>query len=118
MENVCVYGNPIKDFLVALIAPNKKNLQILAQSLSKEKTDLKNLCDDKDIRGKVLESLQKTLKQSKLLKHEIPRDVKLCADEWTPENGLVTAALKLRRKNLLDFYQKDINSMYGTAVLS
>ena len=118
MENVCVYGNSLKDFLIALIVPNRKQLQTLAQSLSKENTDLKQLCDDKDIKDSVLESIQKSLKQCKLLKNEMPRDIKLCSEEWTPENGLVTAALKLRRKNIQEFYQKDINRMYGTSVIS
>ena len=37
----------------------------------------------------------------------------LCREEWTPESGLTTAAMKLKRRPLQDFYQADINRMYG-----
>ena len=39
--------------------------------------------------------------------------VTLCTDTWTPESGLVTAAFKLKRKPIQDFYQKDLKRMYG-----
>jgi long-chain acyl-CoA synthetase len=45
---------------------------------------------------------------------EIPSKIRLCCEEWLPDSGLVTAALKLRRKNIQDFYQMEINKMYGT----
>ena len=34
-------------------------------------------------------------------------------DLWTPESGLVTAAFKLKRKPIQDFYSKDLKRMYG-----
>ena len=37
----------------------------------------------------------------------------LCREEWTPESGLTTAAMKLKRRPLQEFYQADINRMYG-----
>lgn len=48
----------------------------------------------------------------KLQKFEIPAAVTLCTDVWTPESGLVTAALKLKRKEIQDRYKKDIIRMY------
>ena len=52
-------------------------------------------------------------KQSRLEKFEMPGAVSLCREEWTPESGLTTAAMKLKRRPLQDFYQADINRMYG-----
>lgn len=49
----------------------------------------------------------------KLQKFEIPAAVTLCADVWTPELGLVTAALKVKRKEIQDRYRQNINRMYG-----
>ena len=49
----------------------------------------------------------------RLEKFEIPGAVTLCKEEWTPESGLTTAAMKLKRKPLQDFYQSHINRMYG-----
>ena len=113
MANVCVYGKPEKDYLIALIVPNNKQLETLAQKLSKSKMSLKELCSDSDVNKKVLDSIKQTTQSSKLLKVEIPTKIKLCSEEWLPDNELVTAALKLRRKNIQEFYEKDINHMYS-----
>ena len=99
--------------MIAFIIPNTKQLQTLAQNLSKDKIDFKELCTDSEINKKVLDSIKETAQTSKLLKSETPTKIKLCSEEWLPDNGLVTAALKLRRKNIQEFYQKDINQMYG-----
>lgn len=44
---------------------------------------------------------------------EIPKKVKLCTEEWNPESGLVTAAFKIRRKNIETRYKSVIDSMYS-----
>ena len=33
-------------------------------------------------------------------------------EPWTPETGLVTAAMKLKRKAIQSAYQNEINKMY------
>lgn len=49
----------------------------------------------------------------KLTRAEIPRKVKLCTEEWLPETGLVTAAFKIRRKAVEQFYKDSINDMFS-----
>ena len=39
--------------------------------------------------------------------------IKLCTEEWHPDSGLVTAAFKIRRKQIQTFYQADIDDMYS-----
>ena len=34
--------------------------------------------------------------------------------EWTPESGLVTAAFKIRRRNVYDEYKEEIAQMYSS----
>lgn len=34
-------------------------------------------------------------------------------EEWTPDSGLVTAAMKLRRRQVYGYYSKDIERMFG-----
>lgn len=50
----------------------------------------------------------------KLQKHELPAAVTLCKEVWSPDMGLVTAAFKLKRKDIQDRYQHDINRMYAS----
>ena len=63
--------------------------------------------------GAVLRELTLHGKNLRLEKFELPGAVTLCQELWTPDTDLVTAAFKLKRKPLQQFYQKDINRMYG-----
>ena len=44
---------------------------------------------------------------------EVPAKVLMVLDEWTPDNGLVTAAFKIRRKFIYDEYKKEIENTYN-----
>lgn len=113
VDNICVYGDSFKSYLVALVAPNPKSLKKLADSIGKRSTNMKELCEDKTITKRVAEAVIEYAKSAGLQKTEIPTKYKLCHEEWLPDAGLVTAAMKIRRKNIQIFYQKDINNLYG-----
>lgn len=113
VDNICVYGDSFKSYLIALVAPNPKGLKKLAEALNKKSINMKELCEDKTIIKKVTESIIEYGKCAGLQKVEIPTKYKLCHEEWIPDVGLVTAAMKIRRKNIQTFYQKDINILYG-----
>ena len=51
-------------------------------------------------------------RQHGLEKFEVPTRVSLEAAPWLPDSGLVTAALKLKRKEIQRTYQQDIDRMY------
>lgn len=113
VDNVCVYGDSFKSHLVALVAPNPKSLKKLAESLHKRTSNMKELCEDRTITKRVSEAIVEWAKSAGLQKVEIPTKYKLCHEEWLPDSGLVTAAMKIRRKNIQTLYQKDINNLYG-----
>lgn len=45
---------------------------------------------------------------------EIIEGVALADEEWTPQNGLVTSAQKLNRKQILEKYKKEVEQAYGS----
>lgn len=51
-------------------------------------------------------------KQGRLDKFEIPMKIKLLPEPWTPETGLVTAALKLKRENVKKKFAEELNALY------
>lgn len=115
MDNLCVYGDSFHLNLIALIVPNRPALLKLAESLGKDKSlPFSQLCQDRDIVSSVKKAIVEHSTRSGLLRTEIPSEIKLCAEDWVPDSGLVTAALKIRRKQIQDFYQKDILAMYGS----
>jgi len=52
-------------------------------------------------------------KQGKLERFEIPTKVKLLAEPWTPESGLVTAAMKLKREAVRKAFAGDLKALYS-----
>lgn len=74
---------------------------------------VEELCSNPQMEKLVLIEIQKHSTKSRLEKFEIPQAVKLVPDVWTPDMGLVTAAFKLKRKNIQDRYQILIDRMYS-----
>ncbi|XP_065304867.2 long-chain-fatty-acid--CoA ligase 4-like [Dermacentor albipictus] len=113
VDNALVYGNSLHTYLVALVTPNYDKLHAIARRLGKEDSaTLRSLCDDVEVCKAAEVSILEFARASGLQKTEIPYKVKLCAEEWVPDSGLVTPTLKVCRKPLQRFYQNDIDAMY------
>ncbi|KAG8198271.1 hypothetical protein JTE90_021526 [Oedothorax gibbosus] len=116
VDNICVVANGLKDYLVALVVPNTEQLKRLAKSFDKEHLSLQEMCSDSSITSAVSKAIVQHGQKCKLMRTEIPTKIKLCAKEWQPETGLVTAAFKIRRKCIEQFYQSSIEEMYGSSL--
>lgn len=122
VANVCVYGPPTADYLVALIVPDDTWLREKANKLDKmnrnDETsagDLLHLYSDEQIVAMALHEITSHLKSLCCFTSlETPAKIKLCSEPWTPESGLLTSALKIRRKQIVDFYLDSINKMYSS----
>ncbi|XP_074283425.1 long chain acyl-CoA synthetase 8-like [Silene latifolia] len=75
-------------------------------------SSIPELCDKAEAIKEVQTSLSKAAKEARLDKFEIPSMIKLVADSWTPESGLVTAALKLKREQLKTKYKSELDKLY------
>lgn len=114
VENICVYGDSHKSYTVALVVPNQYYLEQIANDLGITNKSLEELCDNPEIEKTVLQQLVEQAKKCNLQRFEIPGAVKLCAEQWSPDMGLVTAAFKLKRKAVQERYQHEINRMYAS----
>jgi len=108
IENICAYADPSRDFIIAIIIPDKKQLKKINPEL-----DLNEACNHREVKKDVVAQLKEYGIKNGLKNFEIPAKVLIVLDEWTPENGLVTAALKIRRKFIYDEYQKEIQATYN-----
>ncbi|RWS00501.1 long chain fatty acid CoA ligase-like protein, partial [Dinothrombium tinctorium] len=118
VDNICVCGDSNHNYLIALIVPNRVKLQTLSKlsDSNESKLEFNELVNDSKVIDAVLSSIKITAIEAGLMKYEIPQKVKLCEEEWTPENGLITAAMKVRRKQIQEFYANDIKAMYSTDI--
>lgn len=108
VDNIYIYGNSFHNYLIALIAPNAKALKSLALQLGKENLSHEELCNDTEITNEVNKAICEYGIEVRLSRKEIPTKIKLCTEEWIPDNGLVTPSLKLKRKSVEEFYINDM----------
>lgn len=113
VDNICVYGDSFHNYVVAIVVPQSKALKALARTVGKEHLSHEKMCRDPEIVRAVMNAIQEYGKKAGLLRTEIPVKVLVAPEEWSPDSGLVTAAMKIRRKNITDHYKRDINRLYG-----
>jgi len=111
--NLCVYAAPDKSRPIAIVVPVEAALKKLASQHGIEGSGLEDLCDNQKLNGIVLEELQSAGRKGGLANFELVEGVVLADEEWTPQNGLITSAQKLNRREILAKYKKDIGKAYG-----
>ena len=84
VENICIYGDSTKSYVVALIVPDRNKLTELAKKLGKAETEFDLMRKDKDVTGAVLRELVMYGRQLRLEKFEQPGAVTVCDELWTP----------------------------------
>ncbi|KAF2125072.1 long-chain-fatty-acid-CoA ligase 1 [Dothidotthia symphoricarpi CBS 119687] len=113
VANICVYAAEDRQKPIAIIVPAEPALKKLAADAGVKGSGLEDLVQDKKVNSAVLKQLQTAGQKSGLAGFEIIEGVVLADEEWTPQNGLTTAAQKLNRKDILKKYQKDVDRAYG-----
>ena len=111
VDNVCVFGDSYQTFTVALIVASKSYLDKVAKILGIA-MDHEQLINDINVKLHTMKELISHGIKSGLEKFEIPKDIALVNEEWTPESGLITASFKVKRKQIQNYYQEVIDRMY------
>merc|ERR1712029_988046 len=84
------------------------------ESVLKTNGMVENMCLHADVKKKVVDALGKFGLKNGLEKFELPKQIHMDAGfEWTPDSGLVTAAFKIRRRNVYDYYEEEIAKLYS-----
>jgi len=113
VENICVYADSFHTYTIAIISPDRVNLEALAEKAGVLFKSFEDLCSNSSLLERVTKLLGEHGKKSGLEKFEIPTKVYICPEQWSPESGLVTAAFKIKRKPIQTKYQSNINLMYN-----
>ena len=114
VESIGVVARPDQTFTVAVIVPDPVNLTKFAQEVvGKKGFTAAQLCKDAAVKKALCDNLFKFGLSNGLEKFEIPKKISLVLDEWTPESGIVTALMKLKRKEFEKHYSREIEDMYN-----
>uniref|UniRef100_A0A8C8GXX5 long-chain-fatty-acid--CoA ligase n=1 Tax=Oncorhynchus tshawytscha TaxID=74940 RepID=A0A8C8GXX5_ONCTS len=101
-----------QNYVISFVVPNQKQLTILANK-NGISVAWEEICNHPAMEKEVLKAIKEVATSIKLQRFEIPVKVRLSPEPWTPETGLVTDAFKLKRKELKNHFQTDIERMYG-----
>jgi len=115
VDNICVYGDSLEAFTIALVVPNQKHLEKLAEGLGVT-GDMLILCANSTVVAEYKKRLDQHAANSSLSKSDLPAKLHLCPEPWTSEEGLLTEALKLKRRPIQFKFQAVINHLYGRPV--
>ncbi|TVU26656.1 hypothetical protein EJB05_29210, partial [Eragrostis curvula] len=113
VDNIMIHADPFHSYCVALVVAAHSELKDCASKQGITYAGFADLCQKQETVKEVLQSLAKAAKQVRLEKFEIPAKIKLIPEPWTPESGLVTAALKLKREVIKKEYEKDLAQLYS-----
>ncbi|AQK57124.1 Long chain acyl-CoA synthetase 8 [Zea mays] len=112
VENIMVYADPFHNYCVALVVPAHQALEKWAQNSGMNYEGFGELCQNDRAIKEVQQSLSKAAKAARLEKFEVPAKIVLLPEPWTPESGLVTAALKLKREQIKAKFKGDLDKLY------
>ena len=110
---------PFTDHLVAVAVPDPEVFAPFASAITGQSvsaTDpaaLKAACEDKKVTAALLSELIKLGRESNLKGFEIPRALKLRAEPFSAENGLLTPTFKMKRPEARKILAKEIDWLYS-----
>ena len=112
-EAVCVFARSNGNGVVAIAIPNKSNCAMLmGKNLDDVDEEAMDLLNDQ---GALIEKLLTDLKLQfgrLLTRYEMPKALCLVDGPWTPDNGLVTGALKIKRHAIEQKYRDQLNTTF------
>ncbi|XP_016163512.1 long chain acyl-CoA synthetase 9, chloroplastic-like [Arachis ipaensis] len=114
VDNVMLHADPFHSYCVALVVASHEALEKWASKQGITYSDISELCKKEEAMKEVYASLLKEAKNSRLEKFEIPAKIKLLCNPWTPESGLVTAALKIKRESIRKTFDNELKELYSS----
>ncbi|KAH3744778.1 long-chain-fatty-acid-CoA ligase 1 [Pelomyxa schiedti] len=112
VENICLCADSTRDYAVALILPAKTRVESFYKKKFPDPEEFAKACQNPALNKAVMESLEHTAEETHIPRNQRVARVAIIGDEWTPETGLVTSALKLKRAAISARYAQLIENLY------
>jgi len=112
-NGIMVYAKSEMDKPVAVILPSFAALRTWARNNGISSLKKNDLIHNEAVIAEVLRSLEEEGKKNKVQSFEKLLGIKLYNEEWTVENGCLTAAMKLKRGHIYDIHKEDIETMFN-----
>lgn len=120
VSQIYVHGDNSEPCVVAVVAVLPSVIKSFANARNvrdqfHDPDDVSALCEDEKMKNIIVSDLRKLARKNfaeKELSSHLVRGVFLDRIDWTPENGLATPMLKLKRKAVYKKYKKAVTDIY------
>lgn len=112
--NAFVYGDSLKNHLVAVIVPDPEVAEEWAKSKGITNTSPSALCCNSALKEHIVKEMRKTGEQEGLTGFEHAKAITLKPEDFTVESGLLTPSMKLKRHQAKLQFKSDIETMYAS----
>lgn len=114
VAQLCIYGDSFKNFLVAIIVPNKVEITkfLKEKGLLEEGQEVEAHYSNKDLHEAIKADFDSIAKINNYNSLEKPQKFIISRAEFTVQNELVTPTMKLVRNKIEAFFKKEINEAY------
>ena len=111
IEQCNVVGDD-RNFISALIVPNKENLLAWAEEKGLSGLDYNALCEH-ELAYDLFDAIVKDT-MTNFSRYESVRKFTLIADEWTVDRGELTPKMSIKRKVVVEKHKAEIDAMYNS----
>jgi long-chain acyl-CoA synthetase len=108
ITNICIWASSDIAKPIAIVVSHDGNLK---REFGSEKP-VGELVKDKPVNDKVLNTMNAIGKKNGFKPMELLQAVIITTEEWTPENGLTTAAQKIQRKAIEKKFKNEIDAIW------
>ncbi|TKA63679.1 hypothetical protein B0A49_12373 [Cryomyces minteri] len=116
VANVCVYASSDHTKPIAIISAAEPALRKVAEAAGvNSSASLSELSSNEQVRAAVRKEMQSAGKKAGLQGIELIQGVIITDEEWTPQNGLVTNAMKLNRTAVVETFKAQIEKVYKSS---
>ena len=109
-DQVMIVGEA-RPYITALVVVNDSLFTQLCEEIGVDpKADDHN--NNRDLRARLVKRIRHAAKH--FPQYGVPRNIYILREHWTPENGLLTPTMKMRRRQILERFADEVESLYAT----
>lgn len=116
VAQLCIYGDSLNSYLIGIIVPNKVEVTkfLKEKGILEEGQDVEAHFSNKDLHDAIKADFDGIAKMNNYNSLEKPLKFILSKTDFTIQNELVTPTMKIVRKKVENFFEKEIKEIYGS----
>eukprot|EP00347_Sterkiella_histriomuscorum_P023487 403334458 len=112
ISQIYIHGDSTRDYLIAIAVPEIEVVKKIAQRNGLNTEDLNQLLNEAIVKETILKMMEETAKSFELTGLERVKKILLTLTPFTPENDLATPTMKVKRFNVRQHFEHQINQLY------